>query len=76
MLILIAFLCGLSLDLVWAACVGAVQSRRPLLAANLSILIYLCTLVSTVLIVDKEIIACVAYALGGWAGTYLAVRKR
>ena len=38
-------------------------------------LIYICTLVSTMLIVDQAICACVAYALGGWVGTYIAVTR-
>jgi hypothetical protein len=76
MLILLAFLCGLALDLVWTRCVTDVQSQRPFSAANTSVLVYLCTLVSTLLIVDKAVLACVAYAVGSWVGTYVAVRRK
>ena len=75
LLILLAFLCGLSLDLVWTRCVNDVQAKRPISAANMSVLIYICTLVSTVLIVEQCALACAAYALGGWIGTYVAVRR-
>lgn len=76
LLILLAFLCGLSLDLVWTRCVNDVQAKRSISAANMSVLIYVCTLVSTVLIVDQAVIACIAYALGGWIGTYIAVKRK
>jgi hypothetical protein len=76
LLILLAFLCGLSLDLVWTRCVNDVQAKRPISAANMSVLIYLCSLVSTLLIVDQAVIACVVYALGGWIGTYIAVKRK
>ena len=75
MLILLAFLCGVSLDLVWTACVLNVQAKRPIIAANTSVLIYVFTLVSTVLIVDKAVAACIAYAVGSWVGTYIAIRR-
>ena len=73
MIILLAFVCGLSLDFAWTYCVHAVHAKRPVVAANMSVLIYLCALVSTVLIVEKCVGACVAYATGGWIGTYVAV---
>ena len=76
LLILLSFLCGFAFDLVWAACINDVQAKRAFSAANMSVLIYLCSLVSTVLIVDQAVIACVVYAFGGWVGTYLAVRRK
>ena len=76
MIALFAFLCGFALDTVWAKCVSDVQAKRPVHAANMSVLIYLCTLVSTVLVVQQCILACLAYAIGGWIGTYVAVRRK
>ena len=76
MLIPVAFLCGLVMDIIWTRCVANVQAKRPISAANTSVLIYVCTLVSTVLIVDKAVAACIAYAVGSWVGTYIAVRKK
>lgn len=75
-LAIFAFICGFAMDLVWALCVDAVTQRRPLTAANMSILLYLCSVVSTVLIIEKCFIAVAAYVLGGWIGTYLAVAYR
>ncbi len=69
------FASGLILDYFWTRCVDAVQAGRPVVAANMSVLIYLCTLISTVLIVEQRVIACIAYAIGGWIGCYWAVRK-
>ena len=65
MLILLAFLCGLSLDVVWTRCINDVQAKRPISAANMS-----------VLIVEQCVLACAAYAIGGWVGTYIAVKRK
>jgi len=72
----LAFICGFIMDLIWAMCIAAVTQRRPITAANLSALLYLCTIVSTVLIVEKCFMAVAAYIIGGWLGTYLVVRHR
>ena len=71
-----AFACGFLMDLIWTLCVCAVTQRRPMAAANLSAVLYLCTIVSTVLIVEKCFTAVAAYILGGWIGTYVVVAKR
>lgn len=63
LLILLAFVCGFSLDVVWTRCVNDIQAKRAISAANMSVLIYFCT-------------ACAAYALGGWVGTYVAVKRK
>jgi hypothetical protein len=69
-----AFLAGFLLDVVWARCVNAISNRRAVSAANLSVLLYLCTIVSTVLIVEKCFLAIAAYAVGGWIGTYAIIK--
>jgi hypothetical protein len=71
-----AFLCGFLMDIVWTLCVNAVTGRKPLTAANFSALLYLCTIVSTVLIVEKCFLAVATYIIGGWLGTYLVVSYR
>lgn len=71
-----AFACGFAMDLVWTLAVEAVTQRRPMAAANLSAVLYLCTIVSTVLIVEKCFVAVAAYILGGWIGTYIVVAWR
>ena len=72
---LLAFLCGFVLSLVWARCVDAITQKRAFSAANLGVLLYLCSSVSTVLIVEKCFIPILAYVIGDWVGTYIAVRK-
>lgn len=74
--VIFAFLCGFLMDIVWTLCVDAVTRRKPLTAANFSALLYLCTIVSTVLIVEKCFTAVVAYIIGGWIGTYVVVKRR
>ena len=76
MLAAVAFLSGLALDLLWVRCISDVQQRRAFSAASIGVLLYLCTVLSTVLIVEKCVAACCAYAVGGWIGTYLGVRGR
>jgi hypothetical protein len=71
-----AFLSGLALDLLWVRCISDVQQRRAFSAASIGVLLYLCTVLSTILIVEKCVLACCAYAAGGWLGTYLGVRWR
>ncbi len=70
----VAFLAGMALDFVWALCVEAVQKRRATTAANLALIYYALMVVSTLLIVAKCVPAVVAYGLGNWVGTYLAVK--
>jgi len=71
-----AFVCGFLMDALWTLAVDAVTSRRPLTAANLSVVLYVCTIVSTVLIVEKCFVAVAAYIVGGWLGTYVVVARR
>jgi len=71
-----AFLCGFAMDIMWTLCINAVTCKKPVSAANYSALLYLCTVVSTVLIVEKCFTAVVAYIIGGWLGTYLVVARR
>jgi len=72
----LAFVCGFLMDVIWTLCVDAVTSKKPLTAANFSALLYLCTIVSTVLIVEKCFTAVAAYIIGGWLGTYVVVARR
>lgn len=74
MLLLLAFLCGFAMDVVWARTVSAVSARRPLSAANLSVVLYGFNVVTTILIVQECFGPCVAYAIGNWCGIYITVR--
>jgi tryptophan-rich sensory protein len=73
MLILIAFIIGLITDVVWATWTRYISEKRPLGAANISVMIYVCGLFYTLMIVDKQVTPVAAYLLGGWIGTYLTV---
>ena len=73
LILLFAFCSGFMLDIVWAHCIICVQSRQALEAANFSVLLYIFTIVSTIFIVEKNILAVIAYASGSWVGTYLIV---
>jgi hypothetical protein len=64
------------MDVIWTLCVDAVTKKKPVTAANFSAALYLCTVVSTVLIVEKHFIAVAAYIVGGWIGTYIIVVRR
>jgi hypothetical protein len=72
---ILAFVAGVFLDYFWALCVDSVHKRRPIFAANLAVMFYMCTLFSTILIVDKQITPIIAYGVGNWVGTYLAVKR-
>jgi hypothetical protein len=76
LVIILAFLCGIGMDVVWTYCVHSIQAHRPIIAANMSVLIFVFTLVSTVLVIEKCIPAIVAYALGNWIGTYITVKRK
>jgi hypothetical protein len=75
-LILAAFLCGFAYDFVWSRCVDCVREHRALAAANLGIILYACTMISTLFVVDRFLVAIVAYGLGNWVGVYWAVRRK
>jgi DNA-directed RNA polymerase subunit N (RpoN/RPB10) len=72
---LLAFSCGFMLSLVWARCISSITEKRAFTAANFGVLLYLCSAASTVLIVEKQFIPILAYVIGDWVGTYIAVRK-
>ena len=74
MLIIVAFICGVAMDVVWTSCVTAVAERRAALAAHLSVMLYLCTVISTVLILDNQWLSIAAFASGNWCGTFATVR--
>ena len=73
-LMVAAFVSGVLYDVVWSLCVHSVARHRPLMAANTAVLTCLCTLFSTVLIVDGEWVPVVAFVAGSWVGTYSSVR--
>lgn len=76
LVLLAALVCGFVYDYIWAKCVDAVQHRRAVYAANLGIIIYICTLMATVMVVEKCLWAVILYGIGNWLGVYLAVRGK
>lgn len=70
-----AFLGGLVCEFLWAWYVQAVEARRAVLAANVAVLIYGCAILLTVLVIEREVLACCLYAAGGWLGTWTAVQR-
>jgi multidrug transporter EmrE-like cation transporter len=74
-IILLAFICGIVLDVIWTLLVQTVQTKRAVLAATLSVLMFGLTLVSTILVVEQCIPAIIAYGIGNFIGTYFAVKR-
>lgn len=75
-LVVAAFMVGFLYDVFWSRCVAAVAKHKPISAANYSVCIYLCTLISTLLIVDKAWMPVVAFIVGSWLGTFITVRRK
>ena len=73
--ILLAFVCGVVLDVIWVLLVQTVQTKRAVVAATLSTLMVGLTLVSTILVVEQCIPALIAYGVGNFLGTYFAVKR-
>lgn len=71
-----ALLLGFVFEVLWVGCIAAVQNRAPIAAANIGLLLYLCTVFSTVLVVEQSFYGCSAFALGGWLGVYVGVKLR
>jgi xanthine/uracil permease len=71
--ILIGFLAGMGTDFIWAKYVDTIAQKRAFAAANWSIAIHVCSLVATVLLIDKAYLAIAAYLIGGYIGTFCAV---
>ena len=74
LMIILAFIVGFITDIVWTRYGINVAKRHALSAANWSVGIYLCGIFATFLLVDKEYFAMFAYAVGGWLGTFFAVK--
>lgn len=72
--ILLGFLAGVGTDFIWAKYVHAIAKHRAFAAANWSIAIHLCSLFATILLIDKAYLAIAAYLIGGYIGTFFAVK--
>lgn len=73
-MILVAFVVGLITDWVWTKYFRSVSLHNAFSAANWSLGIYLCGVFATYLLVDKEYVAMAGYMIGGYIGTYFAVK--
>jgi hypothetical protein len=73
--LLFAFICGFLLDVIWTKLVICVQRNKKVSSANLSVGLYLCTIVSTIFIINGNVGAVILYAIGSWLGTYITVKN-
>lgn len=69
-----AFLLGLATDWIWTKWMQNVSAKQAVWAANWSVLVYIVGLMYTMLIIQQAWIPIVAYLVGGWIGTYFAVK--
>ena len=74
-MLLLAFVSGFGLNWLWVRCVAEVHARRRFSTANLSVMIYLFTIVSTYLLIEKNIPGVLCYVVGDWMGAYYSVKS-
>lgn len=74
MLLLISFVCGALYEFLWVQSVNATREKKPVRAANWALSLFGCSLLATLLVVDQQAWAVVAYGLGCWIGTYWSVK--
>lgn len=74
----VLFLCvvGFLCDFFYAKYTQAAAGRRPLDAANWSLLLSFFWLFLTLSVVEKSLIHILSYFVGGYLGTYLGVKKK
>jgi hypothetical protein len=70
-----SFFLGLATDWIWTRWMQNVAANNPIVAANWSVLVYVVGLMYTMLIIGHAWVPIAFYLVGGWIGTYLAVRK-
>ena len=73
--ICICFVIGLISDYIYACYMLAVSERRPLAAANWSLIFTILWLAFTLSIIEKSIPLILAYLAGGYIGTFLATKN-
>lgn len=73
-LAILAFFGAIIIDYVWVCYYQSIGNGQAFKAANYSILIVIFGLFGSWLLIDKEWAALAAYIVGGYIGTYLAVR--
>lgn len=67
---------GFCMDWVYAKYTVYAADGNPFSAANFSFLIYVFGLMYTLMIIDKRFDMVAAYLVGGYAGTFLGVRRK
>jgi uncharacterized membrane protein len=73
-LCILSFFLAIAIDIVWVVYYKAINNGQAFIAAWLSVAIVICGLFGSWLLIDKEWAALAAYIVGGFIGTYLAVR--
>ena len=75
LLSILAFISGFSFEFLWCKVTKAVQAREAAFAAHMSVLLYLCTFISTMMIAHSCFWSCLTFAAGSWAGVYCGVKN-
>ncbi len=75
LLCIAGFILGLITDWVWTRWMQNVADKQAIFAANWSVLVYIAGLCYTMLIIGGAWIPIVFYLIGGWIGTYYAVKE-
>jgi len=72
-MMLVSFILAVLTDAVWTKWSNAIKIHHAVYAANWSSLIYLFGIVYTLVVMEKDLLQIIAYVVGAWVGTYLAV---
>ena len=72
---LFAFIAGFSCDFFYTKWTEMCVKKHAFAASNWSALVYISSLCWTVIIVEEQYYMIVAYILGSYAGTYIAVKR-
>lgn len=66
---------GLITDWIWTRWMQNVAEKQAIPAANWSVGVYIVGLMYTMLIINQHWTPIIFYLIGGWIGTYFAVKK-
>lgn len=70
-----AFILGLATDWIWTKWMQNVSLGNRVYAANWSVLVYIVGMMYTMLIIGNAWVPIIFYLIGGWIGTYFAVKE-
>lgn len=76
MLALFMLWLGIGTDYAWTRWALASTNHQAVIAANWSVMIFVCGLMYTIQIVERNWVGVLLYIIGCWIGTFMAVRKK